>query len=49
MIGLRRCGMYIQLNTTQPLKITTYAAATWVQLEILILSEVKSERGRQIS
>ena len=43
MNGLRRCGIYTQCNTTQPF------AATWMELEILILSEIKSERERQIT
>ena len=40
--GLRRCGTYIQWNTIQPLKKRKIMpfAATWMQLEILILSEV---------
>ena len=40
MNGLRRCGTYIQWNTTQPQKkeIMTFTA-TWMDLEI-ILNEV---------
>ena len=50
MIGFRRCGTYTQWNTSQPLKKNKIMpfAATWMELETLILSEVKSERERQI-
>ena len=50
MNGLRRCGIYTQQNTTQPLKnnkIMPFAAA-WMELEILILSEVSQKEKRQI-
>ena len=51
MNGLRRCGTYTEWNTTQPQKKNKIMqfAATWMELEISILSEVKSERDRQIS
>ena len=38
--------LYIQWNITQPLKRTTFAA-TWMDLEIIILSEV-SQREKEI-
>ena len=42
MSGLRRCGAYTQWNTTQPLKKKIMPfAGTWMQLEILILSEIR--------
>ena len=50
MNGLRGCGTYTQWNITQPLKnnkIMPFAAA-WMELEILILSEVSQKEKRQI-
>ena len=45
MIGLRRCGINTQWNATQPLKTnkTMSFAATWMELETLILSEVSQK------
>ena len=45
MNGLRRCGIYTQWNTTQPLKKNKIMpfAATWVEPETLILSEVNQK------
>jgi len=42
MIGLGRCGIYTQWNTTQPQKKNKIVpfAATWMELETLILSEI---------
>ena len=49
MNGLRRYGTNIQQNTIQPKKNKIMPfTATWMQLEILILRKVKSERERQI-
>ena len=39
-----RCGMYTQWNTTQPYKKVMPFAATWMQLEILILNEVRKRK-----
>ena len=49
MNGEKRCGTYVQWNTTQPLKKNEIMpfAGTWMDLEIIILS--KPERERQIS
>ena len=45
MNGLSRCGTYIQWNTSQPWKNEIMSlVATWMQLEILILSEVSQKR-----
>ena len=46
MNGLRRCGTYILWNTMRPLKKNeiTSSATTWMQLEILILSEVSQKK-----
>ena len=43
--GVTRCGTYIQWNTIQPQKRTEIIAfaATWMQLEISILSEVSQK------
>ena len=49
MSGLRRCGTYTQWNSYLAVnknKIMPFAA-TWIELEILILSEV-SQKERQI-
>ena len=45
MNGLRRCGTDTQWNTTQPLKKNKIMpfAATWMELETLILSEVSQK------
>ena len=47
---IRRCGTYIQWNITchQKNKIMPFEG-TWMQPEILTLSEVKSGREKQIS
>ena len=39
MKELRRCGIYTQWNTTQIMPF----AATWMELETLILSEVRQK------
>ena len=39
-----RCGMYTQWNTTQPYKKVMSFVATWMQLEILILNEVRKRK-----
>ena len=46
MIGLGRCGIYTQWNTTQSLKKNKIMplAATWMELETLILSEVSQKK-----
>ena len=46
MNGFRSCGTYIQWNTTWPVKKNKIMpfAATWIQLEILILSEVSKKK-----
>ena len=46
MNGFRSCGTYIQWNTTWPVKKNEIMpfAATWMQLEILILSEVSKKK-----
>ena len=46
MNGLRRCGTYIQQNTTQPQNKIMPLAATWMQLEVIILSEISPEGGQ---
>ena len=45
MNGLRRCGIYTQWNTIQPLKRNKIMpfAATWMVLKTLILSEVSQK------
>ena len=44
MIGLERSGIYIQWYTTQPLKKNEMPfAATWMESETLILSEVSQK------
>ena len=45
MNGLRRCGTCIEWNTTQPLKTEECHLQQdgWMQLEILILSEVNQK------
>ena len=45
MNGLRRSGTYMQWNTTQPLKENEIMpfAATWMELEILIVSDVSQK------
>ena len=35
MNGLRRCGKYIQWDTTQPLNKIVAFVPTWMQLEII--------------
>ena len=42
----RRCGTYIQWTITQPLKKNEVMsfAATWMDLEIIILSEVRQRK-----
>ena len=46
---LRRCGTYTQCNTTLPLKKFHFFnempfAATWMELESLLLSEVSEKK-----
>ena len=44
MNGLRRCGIYIQWNTTQPYKDKLMPFETiWMELGILILSKVNQK------
>ena len=45
MNGLRRCSIYTQWNTTQPQKRTKIMpfAATWMEVETLILSETSQK------
>ena len=45
MNGLRRYGTYIQWNTNHPLKNnkTMSFVVTWMELELLILSEVSQK------
>ena len=44
MIGFRRCGIYTQWNTIRPLKRKIMPfAATWMELETLILSGVSQK------
>ena len=44
MSGLRKCGTYIPWNITQPKKDKLKPfAATWMELEIVILSEVSQK------
>ena len=45
MKGLR-CGTYTQWNTTQPQKKNKImpCTATWMQLEIILLSEVNQKK-----
>ena len=42
MNGSRRCGVYIQWNTTQPLKRNEILpfAAKWMDLDVLMLGEI---------
>ena len=54
MNGYRRCGTHIQWNTTQSPKKNEIMpfAGTWMQLEIIILSEVsqkEKDKYRMIS
>ena len=44
-----RCGIYTQWNNTHKENQVMPFAATWMEIETLILSEVMSERERQIS
>ena len=46
MNGLRSCDMYTQWNTTQPQEKNEIMpfAATWMELEIFILSEVRKRK-----
>ena len=46
MNGLKRCGTYTQWNTAQPLKKNKIMpfAATWMELETVILSEVSQKK-----
>ena len=43
---IRRCGVYTQQNTTQPLKKNKIMpfAATWMESDTLIQSEVSQKR-----
>ena len=43
MNGFRRCDIYTQWNTTQPLKRKMPFAVIWMELETLILSEVSQQ------
>ena len=45
MNGIRRCGILLSHKKEQ----NNAFAATWMQLEIIILSKVSSERGRQVN
>ena len=44
MNGYRGCGTNIQWTTTQPLKRIMPFAATWMDLEIVILNEVRQRK-----
>ena len=44
MDGFKRCGIYTQWNTSQPTKNKIMPfAATWMELENLILSEISQK------
>ena len=51
MMNRQRCGAYIQQTVTQPLKMKEIMpfVATWMDLEIIILSKLEKDKYHRIA